>query len=504
MNARYYVACDLGAESGRVMLGTLRDERLSVEELHRFPTGPTTISGTLRWDVLRMFDELKAGLAKVAKRSVPVAGISCDSWGVDYVLVREDEPLLSAPYHYRDARTDGMMDRAFGIVPADEIYAETGIQFMAFNTLYQLLADARQRPDLLGVASRFLLIGDYFNFLLSGVPCAEESLASTTQVLQPGSRQWAGTLIDRFNLPRRIFPDIVPSGTVLGSLRPDIADETGLTDVSVVASCSHDTGAAVAAVPAEGTGWGYISSGTWSLLGVELPGPLITSRGREFGFTNEVGYGGTIRFLKNIIGLWVVQECRRAWVREGEEFTYESLVSMAGGAPPFGAFIDPADPLFGKPGDMPARIREYCSATGQKPPSTPGATVRCILESLALLYRSTLGMLEEASGQQLSTLHIVGGGSRNALLNQFTADATGRTVVAGPDECTAIGNILVQSIALGHTGSLAAARKVVRDSLPLTRFIPAGVKTWESAYRRFEAVRKERGRLSVASPTLQN
>lgn len=490
MNPTHYLACDLGAESGRLMLGTLRDNRLSIEEIHRFPTGPTTINGSLRWDVLRMFDELKTGLAKAAKRNIPIAGLSCDSWGVDYVLVRDDEPVLAAPYHYRDARTDGVMDSAFEVVPADEIYGETGIQFMSFNTLYQLLSDSRLRPDLLGVASHFLLMGDFFNFLFSGVARAEDSLASTTQLFRPGDRRWSSTLIERFHLPPGIFPQVVPSGTVLGCLRPDIAAEVGLSGVSVVASCSHDTGAAVAAVPAEGTNWGYLSSGTWSLLGVECSAPLITATSRKFGFTNEVGYGGTIRFLKNIIGLWVVQECRRTWAREGREYSYDALASMAGGATPFTSFIDAADPRFGKPGDMPARIREYCHETGQRSPATPGETIRCILESLALLYRHTMWMLEEATGRRLSMLHIVGGGSRNALLNQCTANATGRTVVAGPDECTAIGNILVQSIALGHTGSLAAARNIVRDSVPLTRFLPADTGTWDRMYNRFLTIRE--------------
>jgi rhamnulokinase len=493
MNQTHYLACDIGAESGRLMLGTLRDNRLSVEEIHRFPNGPTTVNGSLRWDVLRMFDELKTGLAKAAKRNIPIAGLSCDSWGVDYVLVRGDEPVLAAPFHYRDARTDGMMDRAFEVVPAGEVYAETGVQFLSFNTLYQLLSDSRLRPDVLGVASHFLLMGDFFNFLFSGVARAEESIASTTQLFRPGDRQWSSSLIERFNLPPRIFPQVIPSGTVLGRLRPEIAAEVGLPGISVVASCSHDTGAAVAAVPAEGDDWGYLSSGTWSLLGVERQAPLISSSSRKFGFTNEVGYGGTIRFLKNIIGLWLVQECRRTWAREGSDFSYDALASMAGGAAPFSAFIDPADPRFGKPGDMPARIREFCQETGQKPPATPGETIRCILESLALLYRHTIAMLEETTGRQVRTLHIVGGGSRNGLLNQCTANATGRTVVAGPDECTAIGNILVQSIGLGHTASLAAARNIVRDSVPLTRFLPADAGAWDRMYRKFLSLRETPG-----------
>ena len=485
MTVDRYIACDLGAESGRVLLGSLEDERLILEEVHRFPNGPIDVNGSLRWDVLRIFEELKTGMRKVAARGVPIAGISCDSWGVDYVLLRGNEPMLTAPYHYRDGRTDGAFERAFAIVPADRIFAETGIQFMPINTLYQLHADSQQRPGILEAAEFFLNIGDYYNYLLSGVVRAEESLASTTQLYNPFQRSWSADLVAKFNFPQRIFPLIVPSATLLGPLLPPIAEETGLRDTQVVAGCSHDTAAAVAAVPASGEGWAYLSSGTWSLLGVETARPIVNDLSRSFNFTNEVGFGGRIRFLKNIIGLWIVQECRRAWARSGREYSYEELTSLATKAAPLVSLLDPRNEKFGRPGDMPAKIVEYCRATGQPVPGTVGAMVRCALESLALCYRKTLAELECAAGCRISRLHVVGGGSRNELLNRFTADAAGIPVFAGPAECTGIGNVLVQSIALGRLHSLEAARSIVRDSFQPEIYEPQDTGCWEQAYDRF-------------------
>jgi rhamnulokinase len=480
-----YVAFDLGAESGRVLLGSLEDGHLDVEEIHRFPNGPIAVADSLRWDVLHIFEELKAGLRKVAALGVSVAGISSDSWGVDYVLLHRDEPLLSVPYHYRDARTEGALERAFQVVSADEIFAETGIQFMPINTIYQLHADALHRAEILGVADKFLNIGDYFNFLFSGVGKAEESLASTTQLYNPCARAWSAKLVEKFGLPPRILPEIVASGTRLGLLLPAIAAETGLKEVQVIAGCSHDTAAAVAAVPADGEDWAYLSSGTWSLLGIETPQPIITPWSRQFNFTNEVGFGSRIRFLKNIVGLWIVQECRRAWAREGQEYSYEKLATLAEEAEPLKAFVDPQNDGFGKPGRMHEKIAEYCRTTGQPVPGTPGATIRCALESLALCYRQTMGKLERATGKKLAQLHIVGGGSKNSLLNRLTADAIGIPVLAGPAECTGIGNVLVQAIALGRLPSLQAARQIVRESFPPITYEPRDAGLWEEAYQRF-------------------
>ena len=482
MNARHYIACDLGAESGRVMLGTLDAGKLTLEEIHRFPNGPVVINGTWRWDVLRMFEELKTGLRKVAERGLKIESLSTDSWGVDYVWLKDREPLLTAPYHYRDARTDGGFERAFAAVPAEEIFGETGIQFMTLNTLYQLHGEAGNRPWLLKSADQFLNIGDYFNYLFSGVAKAEQSLASTTQLYNPKKKKWSRPLLKKLGLPKKLFPAITPSGTVLGPVRP----EFGLTGAQVVASCSHDTGAAVAAVPAAGKGWAYLSSGTWSLLGVETKKPLITDQSRQLNFTNEVGYGHSIRFLKNIIGLWILQECRRQWGKHD----YNELRHLAAQAAPLRSLINPNDERFGKPGNMPEKISAFCRETGQPVPTTPGEFTRCILESLALLYRRTLAQLEAITGQPVTTLHIVGGGSQNTLLNQFSANATGRTVIAGPAEATATGNILIQALALGQLPDLAELRQVVRNSFAVHTYQPQDAAVWAQAYERFDKFAK--------------
>ena len=479
MNARHYIACDLGAESGRVMLGTLADGKLTLEEIHRFPNGPVVIHGTWRWDVLRMFDELKNGLRKVAERGLKIESVSADSWGVDYVWLKDREPLLSAPFHYRDlTRNDGAFERAFPLVSADEIFAETGLQFMTINTAYQLHWDAVNRPWILKAADRFLNIGDYFNYLFSSVATAEQSLASTTQLYNPKKKKWSRPLLKKLGFPKKLFPDIVPSGTVLGPALPEL----GLSGAQVVASCSHDTGAAVAAVPAAGKGWAYLSSGTWSLLGVELKQPLITDQSRQFNFTNEVGYGQSIRFLKNIIGLWILQECRRQWGKSD----YAELRQLAAQAAPLRSLINPNDDRFGKPGNMPEKISAFCRETGQPVPTTPGEFTRCILESLALLYRRTLEQLKTCTGQPVTTLHIVGGGSQNLLLNQFSANATGRTVIAGPAEATATGNILIQALALGQLKNLAELRQVVRNSFAVQTYQPQDAAVWAQAYERFQ------------------
>jgi rhamnulokinase len=486
MNLKYYIACDLGAESGRVMLGRLEDGRLALEEMHRFPSAAVRVLGSLRWDVLRIFEELKIGLRHVSERQVSIASLSVDSWGVDYVLINAVHPMLSLPFHYRDVRTESTYERVRKQIGSELIFAETGIQFMPINTIYHLVSDVEKSSALLDVADCFLTIGDYFNYLFSGVPRVDESNASTTQLYNPRTRSWSQVLIERCGFPPKIFPQLVPPGTVLGPLLPEVAFETGLHEVQVVATCSHDTGAAVAAVPAqEGEDWAYLSSGTWSLLGLELPQPLISEKVREHNFTNEAGYDGTTRVLKNIIGLWILQESRREWARQGRELDYATLTREAEKAEPFRSLIDPRSARFLKPGEMPQRIVAFCSETGQPAPETPGQFVRCIFESLALLYRVTLEELEHLSGRTIRRLHIVGGGSQSALLNQFAASATGRQVVAGPAEATAIGNVLLQAIALGHLGSLAALREVVRDSFVLQTFEPIAPEAWRAAYQRF-------------------
>jgi rhamnulokinase len=436
--------------------------------------------------VLRIFEELKTGLRAIAERGVQVAGVSVDSWGVDYVYFNATHPVLATPFHYRDVRTAETYPRLIKSIGMEKIFAETGIQFMSLNTIYQFASDVEKSPALLDLADSFLNIGDYFNYLFSGIARAEESLASTTQIYDPQTRAWSDELIGLVGMPRKVFPGIVPSATVLGPLTPEVAEETKLSGAQVVATCSHDTGAAVAAVPAgEGSDWAYLSSGTWSLLGVELPQSLISEEVRAHNFTNEAGYGGTTRFLKNIVGLWILQESRRAWEREGHSYKYAALDVEAGASEPFRSLIHPNASRFASPGRMPEKIAEFCRETGQPVPETPGQFTRCILESLALLYRATLEEIETLTGRSIKRMHIVGGGSQSALLNQFAASATGREAIAGPAEATAIGNVLLQAVALGQLDSLAALRRVVRDSFAIKTFQPQDAPRWQEAYARF-------------------
>lgn len=479
----HYLACDLGADSGRLMLGTLDHRKIVLEELHRFPNGPVTTAGALHWNLDGLFNELKAGLKKAAARRLPIAGISTDSWGVDYVLYDEHGQILPPVWHYRDARTARGVENAKARVDWPTIYAETGIQFMALNTIYQLAAEPRER---LAGAKQLLLIGDAFNYFCSGLARNEVSLASTTQLYNPRTRSWSKKLFAALGLRKELFAPLCPSGTCLGPLKSDLADEVGLPQIEVIASCSHDTGAAVAAVPAAGENWACLSSGTWSVMGVEWPQPVITDQGRDLGFTNEIGYGNTVRLLKNIVGLWLVQESRRQWLKEGGKYDFTALEQLAAAAPPFVSLINPNDPRFLSPGDMPEKIAAYCRETGQPAPAGHGACVRCIYESLALNYRVVLRRLEQLIGRKLERLHIVGGGSQAALLNQSAANALQIPVLAGPTECTATGNVLIQAIALGHLPSHAAAREVVRNSFALKTVMPQDAALWDAAAARFE------------------
>jgi len=487
----HYLAIDLGAESGRVMLGTLWEGRLTLEEIHRFSNSAVVVKGSRRWDLLHLYAQIVEGLKKAGSRELPIRSLSSDSWGVDYALMKGSEPFLTTPYQYRDERTDGSYER-LGDVTREEIYASTGIQFMTINTLCQLHTDLLQRPEILKFADRFLLIGDTVNHLLGGEAVAEASLASTTQLFDPATMDWSRSLISKLGLPESIFPKVVPSGTVIGTLTAELQSETRLGKVKVVATCSHDTGAAVAAVPAgDEPGWAYLSSGTWSLLGVESPVPVLTEEARNLNFTNEVGYGGSVRLLKNIAGLWILQECMRCWRESGQHYSYTDLVNLALEVSPLISLINPGDTRFLRSGGttasggMPARIAEYCRETNQPVPGSVGAIARCILESLSLLYRKSLGELEQLTGQKINRLHIVGGGTRNDLLNQCAASATGRKVITGPVEATAAGNILIQAIAGGAVSSLTEARQIVARSFPQNTYEPQDALVWESAYRRF-------------------
>jgi rhamnulokinase len=460
-----YLAVDLGAESGRVMLGSLAGGRLSLEELHRFPNQPVHLPSGLYWDAFRLYHEIVEGLRAAAQRKLAVSGIAVDTWGVDFGLLGPDGGLIDCPRHYRDERNNGMPERVFEVVPRADVFGYTGIQIMVINSLYQLYAMHLAGSPALAAAQRLLFMPDLFNYWLTGVQRSEVTIASTSQFYNPRTRRFETELFERLGLPTAILADLIEPGQRLGTLLPRLAETTGLGPVPVFATGSHDTASAVAAVPGEGDDWCYVSSGTWSLMGLELPHPVIDERCRSLNFTNEAGFGGTTRLLKNIAGLWLLQECRRAWMAQGETFSYQELVAMAEEAGPAPCTIDPDD--FLQPGDMPARIAAWCKAHSLPAPATKGQTCRLILESLAHRYEEVLAGLESLTGRPIRTIHIVGGGSRNGLLNRLVASATGRKVVAGPVEATAAGNVLVQAIGAGEVADLPAARRIVRQSFEI-------------------------------------
>jgi rhamnulokinase len=483
----HYLAFDLGAESGRAILGTLQSGRLALEELHRFSNTPVRVFSSLHWDTLRLWHEIQQGLRIAGReRQIALDGIGVDTWGVDFALLGADGGLLENPRHYRDARTNGMPDEVFKHVPREEVFDQTGIQFMQINTLYQLYAMRHAGSPALASARTLLMTPDLFNYWLTGVAKSELTIASTSQFYNPRLKRWATELFDQLDLPKAILPEIVLPGSYLGPLVPQIAETSHLTSVPVYATGSHDTASAVAAVPAEGDDWCYVSSGTWSLMGVELDAPVIDARSRALNLTNEMGASGKTRLLKNIAGLWLLQECRRAWALAGREYTYEELTTMAVSATPFSAVIDPD--AFLEPGDMPAKISAHCRATGQQAQDSPAAIARTIFESLALRYRAVLESLESLIGRRLNTIYIVGGGSRNRVLNQFVADACGRTVIAGPAEATAMGNVLIQAMGAGELSGLSAVREIVRRSSSLETFTPRPTGDWDRAYKKFREV----------------
>jgi rhamnulokinase len=492
--AKQFLAFDLGAESGRGVLGRFDGSRLSLEVIHRFPNGAVRTLDSLHWDVLRLYSEMLQTLRLCAAKHGTLDGVGVDTWGVDFGLLGRGGVLLGNPRHYRDPHTEGMMEQAFARMPRAEIFRHTGIQFMRFNTLFQLLALARDRSPLLDAAETLLFMPDLFHYFFTGIKVNEYTDASTSQMLNPHTRSWAQELLRAFALPSKIFGTLIQPGTVLGPLRPALVQETGINAASVIAPASHDTASAIVAVPASASSWAYISSGTWSLMGVELKQPLVSEAALAANFTNEGGVGGTIRFLKNIMGLWLVQECRRAWERAGAAYSYDELMRQAEAATPFASLVNPDDPSFILPANMPAALADFCRKSGQPAPESVGGTVRCALESLALCYRWVLERLETLTGQRAEVIHIVGGGSQNALLNQFTADACNRPVLAGPVEATAIGNVLVQALGVGVLGSLADAREVVRRSFEVRTFTPRQPDAWQAPYERF------RGFLHVNEP----
>ncbi len=482
-----YLTFDLGAESGRAVLGTLESGKLRIEEVHRFPNEPQYLLDRFYWDTVRLFGEIKSGLAKgVRQAGASLNGIGVDTWGVDFALLDRRDEMLGLSYHYRDSRTNGVMDRTFELVSREEIYRATGIQFMQLNTLFQLMALRFQGSPLLDIAETLLFIPDLLNFWLTGRKANEFSIATTSQFYDPTARDWARPMLERLGVPTRFLGEIVPPGTTLGSVHPTVARDTGAEGVPVIAPATHDTGSAVAAVPAEGAeGWAYISCGTWSLVGLEVSQPIINAQTLEYNLTNEGGVNYTFRLLRNVMGLWLLQRCRRAWEQQGSSYSYGELATMAASAPAFTALLDPDDPAFLNPPDMPAAIAEFCRRTGQKTPDGIAETVRCIVESLALKYRWVIERLEAVSGQKIETVHIIGGGSQNSLLCQATADATGCRVLAGPVEATALGNLIVQAMATGRVASLEEGRALIRASFPLIEYAPTGSEAWEKPYRRF-------------------
>lgn len=479
------LAVDLGAESGRVMQAAFRDGRVTLREVQRFPNGPVAQDGALAWNLEGLWAAVLEGLRRAAPELPPGATLAVDSWGVDYVRLDAAGRWLAPAFSYRDARCARGQALADARVPWPEQFAAAGIQRMAINSSCQLLAET---PARLAETAQVLWIADAFHQRLTGRAVAEATLASTSALTAAGRAAWAWGLIEDFGLPRGIFPPIVPSGTRLGPLRPELGISAGGAAVEVITGCAHDTAAAVLAVPAAGEDWAYLSSGTWSLLGLELPAPGLTAACRELNFTNEAGHGGTIRLLKNIVGLWLVQECRRTWAARGEAPDYATLAAQAEAATPWRSLVNPADPRFLAPGDMPARLAAFCRETGQPEPDTPGAFVRCALESLALQYRRTLREAEAVTGRTVHRLHVVGGGSRNTLLNRLTAAACGVPVHAGPAEATALGNALVQALTAGALPGVAAARELAARSFPPAVFTPEPLPGLAEAVRRFAAL----------------
>lgn len=525
MTEKAYLAVDMGASSGRHLLGFFDGQRLRLEEVYRFVNGPHELAGHLHWDLLSQWSQIRQGLrAAGGKAGSRIISVGVDTWGLDFGLLGRGDELLGNPFHYRDRQTDGMIEAASRLVPREEIFRRTGLQFMPINTLYQLLAMKISGSSLLDTAESLLMIPDLFHWLMTGVKCNEMTDASTTQFFDPIKADWSTELLNKFALPTHILGQITPPGTNLGPLRKTLIAETGIQNANVVLPGTHDTASAVVAVPAidvctaielrptngrpgkEPNGltcqfisqaninksrpharpdWCYISLGTWALMGIESPRPMVTDAVLRLNFTNEAGVGGTTRILKNIAGMWLLQECRRVWNEAGENLDWETLNRLSAAEPSLRSFVDPDAPDFLAPCDMPQAIREFCRRTGQSVPQTKGAVVRCALESIAMKFRFVFGMCEDLAGGRIETIHIVGGGTKNRLLCQATADACHRRVVAGPVEATAIGNLLVQAIAAGDAASIAEARDIVRRSFALDEYEPQNSSVWDDAYQRF-------------------
>jgi len=485
MQKNNFLAFDIGASSGRAIIGNLKDDIISLKEIYRFYNGMTLIHGRYHWDIFRIFEDIKKGLKEAVDQNEIPSSIGIDTWGVDYGLLDEAGHILELPYAYRDHRTDSVMDEVFRIIPKQELYNLTGIQFLQFNTVFQLYAGVRDRLPIMDLARNLLFIPDLLNYLLTGVKKSEFSFATTSQLYNPRSKTWAPEIFEKIGVPIDIMQDIVNPGTILGKLTEEISGETGMPRVYVVAVASHDTGSAIASIPAEDEEFAYISSGTWSLMGIESMSPVISLKSLEFNFTNEGGVEGTFRVLKNIMGLWLIQECKRTWADAGADFSHPALVKMAASSKPFKTLIDPDHPLLLNPANMPEAISSLAVKTNQPDMDNPGEFSRCIFESLAFRYRQTIEELKQISNKNIRKIHIIGGGSQNELLCQFTANATGLPVIADPAEGTALGNIMVQAMAQGRIKSLAEIRRIIRNSFEFRQFIPEDVHEWDVNYSRF-------------------
>ena len=477
---------DFGASSGRAMLGVFDGGKIEIEEIHRFSNDPVMLCGRFVWDVPRLVYEMKQALLKLSRTGIHVDAIGIDTWGVDYGMLDKNGHLLGLPVHYRDDRTLGMREKVRSIIPDAELFERTGLAYNQFNTLYQLYAMKLEGDPALENAADMLFMPDLLAYFLTGKKGTEYTVASTSELINPFTRDWDKPLMERLGIPTRFLGEVKLPGTVRGTLLPDIARECGVDEIPVIAVGGHDTASAVAAVPAKDRDFAYISSGTWSLLGAEIEKPLCAESVMNANYTNEGGVDGSIRLLKNIMGLWIIQECKREWDRRSDAVDFAGLVEMAIGAPAFKAIIDVDDPCFMAPGDMPNRIQAYCQRTGQAVPQGRGEISRVIYESLALKYRWAIERLEEVLGRPVKVLHIVGGGSKNALLNMFTAEAIKRPVVAGPGEGTVIGNLLMQAKALGAIEDIPGLRRVVEASFPTKTFAPeTDGRTWDAAYAEY-------------------
>jgi rhamnulokinase len=478
--SKYYVACDLGAESGRVLLGTLNQSGLTTSEIRRFQNVPITEKDSLQWNIPHLYQEILAGLRAVGDYEEAVDGISCDSWPADYLLFEADNSLITPTYHHSDPRTGNMMPKVLSLVSREALYQETGVIPMPANTMFQLGAE---KPRRISRAQHLLPVADAFNYLLSGVPRLEMSLASSTQLYNPVTQTWSDRLLNALGVAPTLFPPLVPAGTELGLLRPEIAKMGGLEDARVVATCSHETAAALTGLPIRpGESWAYLRLGPWATIGTEIDHPIITDATREQNFSNELGYGGSIHFSKQTVGLWLLEECRHFWKERDREIDDTLLSHLAGSAPPFDSLINPADPRFLTPGDMPLKIQAFCRETRQTVPRKPGSIIRCVLESLALQCRKTLHEIEALTGREVARVYLLNG-SANALLNHFIANAVRRPLVVAPADASAIGNVIVQALALGHLESLDQARDIVRTSFKTETLVPYAT-TWDTAYDR--------------------